>query len=334
MRSSASASSTASARICAQAERAALLAKSAALQQRHIIEEEEQQLEQQMVQLQKKRESLDLQAELSANTAKLEYLKNAETEPLGGSALDAMNTNLDENMSPFDEPVFKPAVRTVRPKEHVNLQFPFSQNQLTSLLIQQQRVTTLPKANIAVFDGNILEYQSFINLFDHIIESKTDNNQDRLLFLIQYTKGHAQDLVKSCQHMDANRGYRKARELLEKHFGNEYKISRAYIEKALSWPMIKSEDSRTLQDFALFMRSCCNAMENLEYMEELNTISNMRKISSKLPYKLRERWRVKACELQQRYTRVRMTNLVSFIEKQATIVSDPAFGDIQESYIS
>ena len=73
-------------------------------------------------------------------------------------------------------------------------------------------------------------------------------------------------------------------------------------------------------------------MEQLEYMEELDTISNMRNIIFKLPYKLREKWRSKACDVQvQRNTRVRMADLVTFIEKQATIVSDPAFGDIHDS---
>ena len=132
--------------------------------------------------------------------------------------------------------------------------------------------------------------------------------------------------------MDVNRGYQKAMQLLNKHFGNAYKISYAYIEKALSWPSIKSEEPRALQKFSLFLRSCCTAMEQLEYMEELDTISNMRNIIFKLPYKLREKWHSKACEVQvQRNTRVRMADLVTFIEKQATIVSDPAFGEIHNS---
>lgn len=207
-----------------------------------------------------------------------------------------------------------------------------NQNQLTSLLVKQQRLHSLPKGNITVFDGNILQYKSFIHSFEHIIENKTDNNQDRLQFLIQYTKGQAQELVKSCQHMDPNRGYGKARQLLKEHFGNEYKISCAYIEKALSWPTIRSEDSRALQDFALYLRGCCNAMEQLEYMEELDTSSNMRNIVLKLPYKLREKWRTKACEMQeQRSTRIRMADLVCFIERQTSIISDPVFGDIQDS---
>lgn len=210
-----------------------------------------------------------------------------------------------------------------------------TQNRLTSLLIKQQSLTTLPKGNIEIFDGNVLQYKAFIHWFDHIIEAKTDNYSDRLLFLIQYTRGKAQELVKSCQLInDTKKAYRKARKLLDKHFGNDYRISCAYINKALSWPTIKNEDVKALLDFALFLRSCCNAMENVEYMEELDTISNMKNIVLKLPYKWRERWRVEACKIQETNIRVRMTDLVSFIEKQATIVSDPVFGDIQDASTS
>lgn len=65
VRSSTSLSSTTSVRICAEAEREALLAKAAALQQEHATEEAEEQLEHQKVQLRRRRETLDMQAELS-----------------------------------------------------------------------------------------------------------------------------------------------------------------------------------------------------------------------------------------------------------------------------
>ena len=106
-------------------------------------------------------------------------------------------------------------------------------------------------------------YYSFILSFEHAIESKTDNNRDRLHFLQQYTKGPAQELVRSCQLMSEQRGYPKAKGLLHEHYGNEYKVASAYIDKALSWSNIKSEDPKALQTFTLFLRSCCNVIEEM-----------------------------------------------------------------------
>lgn len=364
--------------------RAALLAKANALQQKHAIEKKEEELR-------KMKEIWEVQAEIAANTAKIEYLKNAENPVTNGNAVtkDAMNVYCEEMLN--ETPSSATNTQEVRPKETVHAQLstapmhsypqnsnaidqPTSmiadskssaqishtaqarplesrhsissnviqgpdlaailqrQNNLTDMLVKQQLLSTLPRGEMPIFNGDILQYRSFLHSFEHLIESKTDDNADRLHFLIQYTRGLPQELVRSCQHMSPSRGYQKAKQLLKEHFGNAYRISCAYIEKALSWPLIKSEDPKALQAFALFLRSCCNGMEDLEFMEELDTVSNMRSIALKLPYKLRERWRTKAFELQeQRSNKVKMVDLVSFIEKQANIVSDPIFGDIQDS---
>lgn len=64
-----------------------------------------------------------------------------------------------------------------------------NQISLTRILVKQQLLSTLPQGNIPPFDGHILEYKSFIHSFEHCIENKTDNNRDRLQFLIQFTRG-------------------------------------------------------------------------------------------------------------------------------------------------
>lgn len=58
-------------------------------------------------------------------------------------------------------------------------------------------------------------------------------------------------------------------------------------------------------------------MEQIRDMEEINLASNLRLIIMKPPYKLRERWRVTVCDLQeQRGYRVSFKDLVQFIESQ------------------
>lgn len=107
----------------------------------------------------------------------------------------------------------------------------------------------------------------------------------------------------SCQHKDPEHGYIVSKALLQEHFGNDYKIAMAYIKKALAWPTIKSEDAKSLQAYALFLRGCCSAMEELHHMQESNMPSNMKTVVSKLPYKLRERWRVVAHDIVEAYDR-------------------------------
>lgn len=165
------------------------------------------------------------------------------------------------------------------------------QKEMTDLMIKQEHFSLLPKREVPVFDGDPLSYQSFFHAFKYLIEDKTSSSQDRLYFLEQFTAGQARDLVRSCLHMEAHRGYTEAQQLLKKHFGNEMKIANAYIEKALNWTAIKADDGKSLHAYALYLRECYNVMQDLEYMDELDVVSNLKLIVSKLPYKLRERWR-------------------------------------------
>ncbi len=160
------------------------------------------------------------------------------------------------------------------------------QNEITTLLMQQQCLSALPKREIPIFDGNPLKYHSFIKAFENGVERNTNDNCDRLYFLEQYTKGHAKELVRSCQHIESDRGYVKAKALLKEHYGNEQKVAAAYMERALSWPTIKTEDVRALQEYSLFLCGCCNAMEDVQYLNDLDTPTNMLGIIKKLPYKL------------------------------------------------
>lgn len=135
--------------------------------------------------------------------------------------------------------------------------------------------------------------------------------------------------------MESDRGYIKAKALLKEHYGNEQKVVAAYMERALSWPTIKTEDVRALQEYSLFPRGCCNAMEDVQYLNDLNTPTNMLEIIKKLLYKLRDRWRCHACNLRERYNRrARFMDIANFVEKQVKILTDPVFGNIQDTATS
>lgn len=71
-------------------------------------------------------------------------------------------------------------------------------------------------------------------------------------------------------------------------------------------------------------------MQDLD-MEELDIPSNLRLMTSKLPYKMRGKWRATAYDTYQRTNRrTRFQHLVEFIGKQAEILLDPLFGDLQQ----
>lgn len=98
------------------------------------------------------------------------------------------------------------------------------QNEITSMLLHQQCLASLPRRDIQILDGDPLQYHSFMRSFEQVIEEKTDNVEDSLHFLEQYTRGQPQQLVRSCQYVTDGSGYAKAKTLLHEHFGNEYMI--------------------------------------------------------------------------------------------------------------
>lgn len=252
---------------------------------------------------------------------------NIQVQPSLQTHIDPVETQYLQGPQDFNTDILMSSAT-----ENCVLDMMKKQNEITTLLIQQQRLSTLPKREIPIFDGDPLKYHSFIRAFENGIEKNTTDNCDRLYFLEQHTRSYARALVRSCHYMNPARGYVKAKALLKEQFGNEQKVASAYMEKALLWPPIKTEDVRALQDLSFFLRGCCNAMEDVQYLHELDLPSNMLSIIRKLPYKLRDRWRNQVCELQERNNqRVKFKDIADFIEKQVKVLTDPVFGNIQDS---
>lgn len=344
-----------STRVRQEAEHAALLERAAAQKKR-------QQLEFEMARIKVAKEELELETALAESSAKLKVLKEYERSEDGyssrGSSSHVLvqkprggNTKQEETSVSLTQPV--------NPSFHAQPQMLYSQvpkmaqqdynnaqanrgddilkimqiqNVITELLVKQQKQCQLPTKDIPVFKGDTLQYKPFIRAFEHSIEQKTDNDQDKLYFLEQFTAGEPQELVRSCAHMPPSKGYYEAKRLLHKHYGDELQIASAYIDKALKWPQIKSDDGKALNAYAMFLVGCRNTMEDIEFLEEMDNPTNLRTVVSKLPFKMKERWRAEAYDIKERRgRRAKFADLVSYIDRQAKIVMDPLFGNIPDS---
>lgn len=248
------------------------------------------------------------------------------------------------NVSPF---VLRSSKSSIWPKPTVNQSFqPLQgqhqtaglynllqqQNDITALLVKMQTLQLLPRREIPIYDGDPLRFNTFMKAFEYCVEAKTSCKGDCLYYLEQFTRGQPRDIVRSCLHMTADEGFAVAKKLLKEHFGNEFKITEAYMEKVMGWPSVKAEDPKALKAYGLFLRECSNAMKDLQYLEELNMPANIKILSQRLPYKLRDKWRTRACEiLEKTGRRARFSDIVEFIERQVRITSDPVFGNIQDT---
>jgi len=108
------------------------------------------------------------------------------------------------------------------------------QNHIMEMLATQQKKSNLPQQRILNFDGGPIEDGAFVRAFENVIESKTSSSSERLYYLEQFTSGDVKGLVRSCHYLPPDKGYREARSLMKKKFGDDYRVAAAYESKALN----------------------------------------------------------------------------------------------------
>lgn len=111
--------------------------------------------------------------------------------------------------------------------------------QLQQLLGQHQQwalSTMLPNVKVPTYGGVPFEYCHFIQSFENLIETKTTSNNTCLYYLVQYTSGDVQELMRSCLSMNPEEGYNRARKLLKQHYGQSYRIATAYLDPIAKTP--------------------------------------------------------------------------------------------------
>ena len=207
------------------------------------------------------------------------------------------------------------------------------QNQQFQALIQRQQertlALTLPQPNVPMFSGNPIDYWSFIRAFENLIEKKTTSESARLYYLVQYTTGEVQDLIKSCLTMRDEVGYREARDLLQKRYGSSYRIATAYVDKLTRGPAIKAENGDALRRFSIVLTGCKNTLKEIGYLNKLENPDTLKTIVQRLPYGLRQKWRDVADNITENQKRdITIADLSDFVTAKARTATHAIFGDI------
>ena len=119
--------------------------------------------------------------------------------------------------------------------------------------------------------------------------------------------------------------------LLRKKFGNEYRMAFAYETKALDWPNVRGEDGAALERFSIFLECCKGAVSGSRYRLSFQP-GNSQKLVLKLPYNLRERWlRAPNDIIELQSKPMDFSDLIVFVDLEASIVTSPVFGRISDS---
>lgn len=209
-------------------------------------------------------------------------------------------------------------------QELVNLQA--KQTELSSLIINQQKISHLPVKEPPTFSGDYFEYPAFTTAFDSIISRNVPLDRDRLYFLDKYTKGKANEVVKGFLAMSSDSAYERARKLLDERFGNPVHVAEAYKSSLRSWPKINDGDSSGIQEFSDFLVRCEEAMKTMQSIGDLNSTETLRLVSSKLPSYSGVKWCRHAHEARTKSKKiVTFGDFVKFVKEEAELANDPIF---------
>ncbi|XP_071145322.1 uncharacterized protein [Mytilus edulis] len=174
-----------------------------------------------------------------------------------------------------------------------------------------------PTPEIKKFGGNPLEYRKFYRQLQARIVANTDNEEEKITYLEQFTHGEASKVVSEFSHLIGEHSYSAAIKQLEERYGDTEVIAHAFIKRALEWPTIQAGDSKPLDDFSLFLIECENAAESMEAMRILEYSENIKRLMIKLPFYFHDRWRNEVMLTKEKKESVTFTHFVQFVIQEA-----------------
>ena len=95
-------------------------------------------------------------------------------------------------------------------------------------------------------------------------------------------------------------------------------------------PYISNNDGQGLREFADRPRTLYETLRSLNALPEMN-MSNLAKMSEKLPVVLQVKWRDEALRIRERKAFPTLEDLVVFIKRRTEAANDPVFGRVGET---
>jgi len=157
------------------------------------------------------------------------------------------------------------------------------------LLVHLLKRLMLPAPKPPIFEGDIIDYLKWESEFDSLIEE--DNVPSRKhYYLGQYTGGAAHKTIQGLLGLRTQDAYSRARKMLKERYGNPYRVYEAYRKKVLcSWPVCSTGEE--LSDFLIITQEI---MKTVGYLTELNSLTFIRQLATRMPNYYCNKWRESA----------------------------------------
>lgn len=97
------------------------------------------------------------------------------------------------------------------------------------------------------------------------------SEREKLYFLIKYTTGKSNDIIKGFLTISSGDSYSQAKQLLIRRFGDPHHVSDVYKAQLKKWPWINKGQSTDLHGFSDFLIQCKEAMKTMTFLNDLNS---------------------------------------------------------------
>ena len=158
-----------------------------------------------------------------------------------------------------------------------------------------------------------------------MLEKEIADPQGRLTRLIKLTTGEVRELVKPFINDNPKYGYKNAMKLLERQYGNPFKLLTCYRNKVNQMTKIKPVDAAAFRRLFNFLIKC----QSRQYSHDqilLDTPDVICMILLKVPGFLQDRWNRHVHKIRKNQTREPgLLDLTNFIEDKMNLVNDPLF---------
>ena len=144
-----------------------------------------------------------------------------------------------------------------------------------------------PEVEIDKFNGNPLEYQYFVSMFNQLVEKRVNDQTGRLTRLLKFTDGEAKELIKHCIYFPPETGYETAMRLLNNRYGNPHYLLASYRKEIKALPSVKPGDGSGSRKFYSFVLKRDTFSKSTAW-NALKTPETLCILVSKLPGSLRE----------------------------------------------
>ena len=191
-----------------------------------------------------------------------------------------------------------------------------------------RQVVSTPKIKYMHFDGEPVNYISFMHNFETCLEKDNPDNSRKLQLLIQHCTGKAREAVESCVNLPEEYGYQAAKETLRENFGKPHIIAQAYIKKLENLAPLKQVNGQKLLEFARHLEVANRTLAGMgsEYTDELDHVNTLKLLNRKLPGFMRVKWTERAGEIIEGGSRPKFLHFLQFVKRRATLVNNE-FGE-------